>query len=296
MRVFDCFMYFDEDVVLDARLNILNEYVDYFVIVESRYNHRGEIRTPKFKIQKFEQFREKIIYILCEDTPKDIETIYQSDSENELYRKSIFNASKRENLQRNRIFEGIKIANLDDWIIVSDVDEIPNLEKVNFRKIKEKFLFFQQSMMYYKFNLKLNNFIWTGSRACKYKNLKSPQWLRNIKTKKFQWWRIDVLFAENKFFNINFVKDGGWHYSYLKKPADIQNKLRSYLHHIDFDKNPMKVNEIEKIIGNKKTIYDLKVDQKENKFLAKNELITIDNNELPKYIRDNLNKFKEWID
>ena len=296
MKIFDCFMYFDEDIVLDVRLNFLNDYVDKFVIIESEYNHRGEKREPKFNIKKFEKFKDKIIYILKKDIPFDIEEINKSDNENEHYRKSIFNASKRENLQRNQILEGLKDAEPNDWIIISDLDEIPNLENIDFNNIKNKFLFFQQSMMYYKFNLKLDNFTWTGSRACKLRHLKSPQWLRNIKTKKFNWWRLDVFFSKNKYFDIKFIKNGGWHYSYLKSPEEIKFKLESYLHHIDYDRNPLNIDQITKIIEDKKTIYDLKVDSKEEKFNPKNKLIKVSRNEMPKYINDNINKFKDWID
>jgi len=296
MKIFDCFMYFDEDEVLDVRLNFLDKYVDYFVIVESGYNHKGEKRDPQFDLSKFKKFKDKIIYILKNEIPEGIEKIKDDDNENEQYRKSIYNAWKRENLQRNRILEGLTDANPNDWIIISDLDEIPNLEKINFNNINQKLIFFNQLMMYYKFNLKLDNFIWIGSRACKFKDLVSPQWLRDIKSKKFYWWRVDILFSKKKYNNIKFVDDGGWHFSYLKTPDKIEKKLKSYLHHIDYDKNPIGVNNITEIIKNKKTIYNLKVDQKENKFDAKNDLVKIDINKLPKYIIDNLDKFESWIE
>ena len=296
MKIFDCFMYFDEDEVLDVRLNFLDKYVDYFVIVESGYNHKGEKRDPQFDLSKFKKFKDKIIYILKNEIPEGIEKIKDDDNENEQYRKSIYNAWKRENLQRNRILEGLTDANPNDWIIISDLDEIPNLEKVNFNNINQKLIFFNQLMMYYKFNLKLDNFIWIGSRACKFKDLISPQWLRDIKSKKFNWWRVDILFSKKKYNNIKFVDDGGWHFSYLKTPDKIEKKLKSYLHHIDYDKNPIGVNNITEIIKNKKTIYNLKVDQKKNKFDSKNDLVKIDINELPKYIIDNLDKFETWIE
>jgi beta-1,4-mannosyl-glycoprotein beta-1,4-N-acetylglucosaminyltransferase len=296
MKIFDCFMYFDEDEVLDVRLNFLDKYVDYFVIVESGYNHKGEKRDPQFDLSKFKKFKDKIIYILKNEIPEGIEKIKDDDNENEQYRKSIYNAWKRENLQRNRILEGLTDANPNDWIIISDLDEIPNLEKINFNNINQKLIFFNQLMMYYKFNLKLDNFIWIGSRACKFKDLVSPQWLRDIKSKKFYWWRVDILFSKKKYNNIKFVDDGGWHFSYLKTPDKIEKKLKSYLHHIDYDRNPLGVNKITKIIKDKKTIYNLKVDQKENKFDAKNDLVKIDINKLPKYIIDNLDKFESWIE
>ena len=57
MKIFDCFMYFDEEIVLDLRLNALNDYVDHFVIVESRFNHKGDKRDLKFNIEKFQKFK-----------------------------------------------------------------------------------------------------------------------------------------------------------------------------------------------------------------------------------------------
>ena len=64
MKIFDCFMYFDEEVVLDIRLNTLDKYVDYFVIVESNFTHKGDKRALEFNHKKFEKFKDKIIYIV----------------------------------------------------------------------------------------------------------------------------------------------------------------------------------------------------------------------------------------
>ena len=75
MKIFDCFMYFDEEVVLDLRLNALNKYVDYFVIVESTYNHRGDKRELLFNHKRFEKFKEKIIYLIYDKSPETIEEI-----------------------------------------------------------------------------------------------------------------------------------------------------------------------------------------------------------------------------
>lgn len=296
MKIFDCFMYFDEEVVLDVRLNFLNKYVDKFVIVESEYNHKGEKRVPQFNINKFSKFRDKIIYILKKDIPEGIEPIIDGDNHNEVYRKSIFNSWKRENLQRNNIMDGLNDAHPEDWVIISDLDEIPNLKKINLKKIKRKIVLFKQDMMYYKFNLKLDDFVWIGTKACKLKYLQSPQWLRDIKCKNFGWWRIDTLFSKKKYQNMEFIENGGWHFSYLKTPEEVEKKLKSYLHHIDYDTNPLGIEKIKKIMDDKNTIYNLKVDQKENKFDSKNKLIKIANNKLPSYIFENLDKFNNWID
>ena len=75
MKIFDCFMYFDEELILDLRLNILNNFVDYFVIVESKYNHKGEKRKLKFNINKFLKFKKKIIYIIHDEIPPQIKSI-----------------------------------------------------------------------------------------------------------------------------------------------------------------------------------------------------------------------------
>ena len=294
MKIYDCFMYFDEDIVLDVRLNFLNEFVDQFVIIESEYNHRGEKRVPLFKIDKFKKYKDKIKYILINNIPPGIEIINKEDED--VYRKSIFNASKRENFQRNQILKGLTEANEEDWIIISDLDEIPNLSKINLQNTKDKLIFFNQHMMYYKFNLKLNDYIWVGSKACKMKNLQSPQWIRDIKNKNYGWWRIDIFFSNRKYNNILFVEEGGWHFSYLKNPKGIEKKLKSYLHHIDYDLNPVGVEGIEKMINSKRTIYNIKADQKENKFDGINKLSKIDINLLPSYILENKDKFKDWID
>ena len=289
-------MYFDEEIVLDLRLNTLNEYVDYFVIVESSFNHKGEKRELKFNLKKFEKFSKKIIYLVYNEVPHKIEPINSADHEDEKSRKYIFNAYLRENAQRNYIFKGLHDADPNDIILVSDVDEIPNLEKINFNKISEKLIFFNQTMFYYKFNLKLPNLIWTGTKACKKKNLLSPQWLRNIKDKKYPFYRIDTLFSKAKYTNIKFIIEGGWHFTNIKTAKEIRKKLKSYLHHREFDVDPISVEDIIEIMNNKIAIYDLKVDKRSNKFGNGEKLENYNFNLLPKYLQENSQKYKEWID
>ena len=127
MKIFDCFMYFDEDIVLEVRLNFLDKFVDKFVIIESEYNHKGEKRTPLFNIDKFKKFEDKIIYLIHDEVPKGIQIINTNDSHAHTSWKYIENALLRENAQRNYILKGLNIAEKNDFILVSDVDEIPNL-------------------------------------------------------------------------------------------------------------------------------------------------------------------------
>ena len=296
MKIFDCFMYFDEEVVLDLRLNTLDKYVDYFVIVESIFTHRGEKRELRFNHKKFEKFKDKIIYLIYKEEPKSIEKILSDDNKGELSRKYIFNAAYRENGQRNFILNGLQDAEREDVILISDVDEIPNLESLNFEKIKKKIILFKQDMFYYKFNLKLPNLIWTGTKACRKKDLKTPQWLRNIKDKKYPIYRIDTYFSKTKYNSIEFIENGGWHFSNIKTASEIEHKLKSYLHHREFDENPMSKDEIKDIIKNKQAIYDLKVDKRINKIGDGNKLESYSINKLPKFLQNNLNNYKDWID
>ena len=296
MKIFDCFMYFDESLLLDLRLNYLDKFVDKFIIIECNYNHKGEVKKPTFNKEKYKKFENKIEYILLKDQPKNIETINAKDTENETSDKYILNAIKRENFQRNYIKNCLSEAASNDWIIISDLDEIPNLSNVNFKNIKNKFIFFKQDMMYYKFNLKLENCSWVGTKACQMKNLESPQWLRNIKDRSYSWWRLDTLFSKNKYRNIKFIDDGGWHFSYLKTPEEIEKKLKSYLHHREYDLNPIGVDKIKKLVEQKKTIYNLKADQRLNQFKSGNKLNKVDINLLPKYILENKDKLKKWIE
>jgi len=296
MKIFDCFMYFDEDVVLDLRLNYLSKYIDKFVIIESRYNHKGEKREPQFNLKKFQKFKEKIIYILIDKEPDGIEEVNDNDGHEEKSRKFILNAIKRENFQRNIISQGVVDADDNDWILVSDLDEIPNLEKNDLKTFESPLVFFKQHMIYYKFNLMLENYSWLGTKACKKKNLKTPQWLRNIKDRSYPWWRIDTYFSNVKYINIKIIEQGGWHFSYIKNPEDIEKKLKSYLHHREYDVNPIGVESIREMINNKKTIYDLKADKRSNKFGGNNKLIKINLGLLPDYISENKDKFSKWIE
>jgi beta-1,4-mannosyl-glycoprotein beta-1,4-N-acetylglucosaminyltransferase len=296
MKIFDCFMYFDEDVVLDVRLNYLDQYVSKFVIVESLFTHKGDKRDLKFDIRKFNKFKNKIIYLVYEKEPFEIESINETDTENEKSIKFILNSAYRENGQRNFISEGLKNAHDEDFILISDLDEIPNLSNINLNNLKEKFIFFNQEMFYYKFNLKLPNFNWVGTKSCKKKNFLSAQWLRNIKDKNYPLYRIDLLFSKNKYMNIKFIKNGGWHFTNIKTSEEIRHKLSSYLHHREFELNPLSTNEIEELIKNKKAIYDLNADKRTQKFGDGIELENYDIKKLPNYIYKNLDKFKDWID
>ena len=289
-------MFFDEEMLLDLRLNILDKFVDKFVIVESSYTHSGKEKKLIFDINKYSKFKEKINYIILKEPPEGIEEINNGDSEGEISRKEILNALKRENLQRDTIFNGLKDADKNDWIIISDLDEIPDLTNINFNNIKNKIIFFKQKVFYYKLNLELKTLRWIGTKACKKKHLKSPQWLRNIKDKIYPKWRIDILFSEKKYNDIFFVENGGWHFTFVKKPEDIEKKLKSYLHHREYDIDPVGVDKIRNLINSKSVIYDHRVDQTQYKFGGGQKLEKIDLEFLPRYISSNKEKYLDWLE
>ncbi len=296
MQIYDCFMYFDEEIVLETRLNYLDQYVDYFVIIESCYTHRGDKRDLKFNINKFQKFKDKIIYKVYDKIPNTIKKVNDNDDEGTKSTKYIMNAIYRENSQRNYIYEGIKNAEAEDIILISDVDEIPNLSKNNLSEIDEKIILFKQDMFYYKFNLKLPETEWVGTKACKKKYLKSPQWLRNIKDRKYSFLRLDAYFSNNKYISVKMIDDGGWHFTNIKNAEQIEYKMKSYLHHREYDLERINLDDIKKIMRNKQAIYDLGADKRLSKIGTGKKLEKCDLNSLPEVIKLNLKEYKEWLD
>jgi len=291
-------MFYDEELLLDIRLNILNKYVDFFIIVESEYFHNGKKRQLKFDINKFKKFENKIIYLIHKNEPNGIIKLNDKDDEGTKSDKLILNAHLRENSQRNYISEGLAKADNNDLILVSDVDEIPNFKSIDLSKINNQIIMFEQEIFYYKFNRYLPGFTWYGTKACKKKKLINPQWLRNIKNKKFSFWRLDTLFSKNKYINKLFVKNGGWHFSNIKDASDIELKLKSYLHHRDYEMEELGYNKINALIKNNETIYDMFGDKKYKKYGddKRKKLDKYDVKKLPQFIQDNENKLKQWMD
>ena len=156
--IYDCFSYLDEDLLLDLRLNILDDHIDYFVIIEGNKTWQNNSKELKFDLNKFSKFKKKIIYVSVKDMP---------DGDNPYL---------RENFQRNCISRGLKNASDNDLIIISDLDEIPNPEVLGKFKTNMKYAVFKQKLFYYKFNLRSQkDQFWFGSRICVKKHLTSPQ-------------------------------------------------------------------------------------------------------------------------
>jgi len=290
-------MFSDEKMILDIRLNVMNEYVDYFVIVESKYKHNGDIKDKNFDINQFTKFKDKIIYIYQDKEPEGLISTNFKNDQNKMYRNILHNTYLRENSQRDMIKEGISEASQNDLVMVGDIDEIPNLKNFDFDIKKNEIIVFKQLMFYYKLNLFYKELIWSGTKACIKKELKSPQWLRNIKAKKYPRWRLDTIFSNKKYRNIRIINEGGWHFTNIMTPNEIFVKLNSFLHNVDFKLSGLTLNDIKNMVGERKILYDHFADQKKiHRWDSKVVLKPINLSYLPEYIYSNKEKYKNWLD
>ena len=263
MKIYDCFSYWDEDLLLDLRLNILNNHVDYFVITEGDKTWQNNPKKLRFDIKKFANFEKKIIYIPVTDMPAGD------------------NPYLRENHQRNCLERGFAKADKNDIIIISDLDEIPNPKVLNKFKSDLRFAVFKQKHFYYKLNLlNINSPDWHGSRICIKKYLKSPQWLRNIKIKERNF-LLKYIYREN----YQIIKDGGWHFSDIKTPRELIQKISSFAHG-ELNQDKFKNEEIiNKKIENLKDVFDRPI---------KYEKVIIDK-DFPDYFVENKHIYQNWI-
>ena len=296
MKIFDCITYYDEELLFDLRCHQLNNYVDFFVVVEAKFTHSGKKKKLNFNINNFNKFKNKIDYIVVDQQPPNVRKLKEDDTAKIKEEKLILNGMARDYFQRENLKKGLKNLKDDDLVVISDLDEIPNFDNLDFNKINNNIIIFQQKMFYYKLNLYYNEFIWAGSKAVKYKNFVSPQWLRNVKSKKYPFWRLDVFFSKKKYSNLFYVKDGGWHFTCIRTPEDLEKKLLNFAHHYEFEQSGLKLTDLKKLIKEKRVMYDHSVDQTGYKWSGKSILKTVNNNELPLYIRNNIKKFKDWLD
>ena len=172
-------------------------------------------------------------------------------------------------------------------------DEIPNLERFNY-KLNKKLIFFKQQMYYYKFNLKYGNKEWIGTKGCLKKDLISPQWLRDIKGRSYPFWRLDILFSKMKYNSIEYVENGGWHFTNLRTAEELKKKLENFGHNAEFLESGLNVNDITKMMENNLAVYDYEADMKGNKWSGK-PLIKTETKELPQYILLNKEKYTDWF-
>jgi len=171
MKIIDCTSFYNEHMMYEVRLNVLNDKVDKFIVTESIYSHSGKKKKLNFDIKNYPKFKDKIKYIVIDKEPEGI------IEENNDPSKQRANSLKRIELSYDAHFKEVKDANEDDLILLSDNDEIPNLDSIEFKKNKNDIIFFNQLFFYYKFNLLYDRMKWIGTKACKKKKLISFSWL-----------------------------------------------------------------------------------------------------------------------
>lgn len=274
MKILDCFGFCGENEILEIRLETLFKYVDKFIIVEGNKFFNGVDKKKFFDIENFKKYRSKIEYFFVENFP-------QHNGNNWIY----------ENYQRNQIKLGLNNLELNDIILISDVDEIPNLESKKF--INFDLTVFLQNMYYYKFNIHLSKGLkwknkWAGTRSCKFKFFQSAQNVREFRVKNYPWWRFDRKIKRYIEFN------GGWHFSFLMDPQLISKKISINTQELDHvlqtkEYNISDFNDEKKIKERIENMMDIYGRRTIN--LKKVEI----DESYPRAIRENIIKYKKWI-
>ena len=291
MRIFDCTTFYSEHLMLDVRFNILNEKVDKFIVVESLFSHSGKPKKFNFDIKNYQKFKDKINYIIIENEPEGL-IVNQNLSSAE----KRLNSLKRVEQSYDYMAKSLNDAEDNDLIILSDNDEIPNLNSKQFLNSKKNIFIFEQLFFYYKFNLHYDLMNWFGSKACRKKKLMSMPWLRNLKNKQYPFWRFDTLFSKTKYNNLEIIKDGGWHFTNLMTAEKLYEKMSNFGHHNEFDESGLKINDIKNKIENREMFYNHFLDQTNpNKWKNDYKLKIINENKLPLYVIQNKEKFKKWL-
>ena len=264
-KIFDCITFYDENLITNARFEILKDVVDFFIVCESKYDHNGNKKKINFKL-KNDEHSKKIRHIVIEENFPELHSGWAI-----------------EEYQREKILPYIEDAKDDDYVMYSDSDEIPNPEILRKFNLKKKYGIFLQKFFNYKFNI-FNPYEspWEGTKVCKKKNLKSIDFMREKVRKKnlrYKFYRFD------KEKNIEIFEDAGWHFNNVMPPEMISKKLKTFAH------NEYSSEEFSSVETIRAKIYE-KVDLFNRN--EKYEVVKIDEG-FPKYLLDNLLKFKDYI-
>tara|TARA_B100001027_G_C16257409_1_gene327667 strand:- start:815 stop:1624 length:810 start_codon:yes stop_codon:yes gene_type:complete len=209
-KIFDCITFFDNNFMFEIRYNILSNFVDYFVICESKYDHKGDLKKKNFLLKKNYNFKKIKYFFIDQPFPK--------------------NTDRWENqaIQREHLLSCLNFADNEDYIFFSDPDEIINPKFLKNFELKKKFGIFMMDCFNYKFNLfNPHESPWEGTRVTKKKNLSSIDYLRQkvlSKNLNYKFYRLD------KEKNIELFKKSGWHFNNVMSPKEISLKLKTFAH------------------------------------------------------------------
>lgn len=290
MKIIDTTTYFDEKLMMSIRFNILNSFVDKFIVCESRYSHSGKEKKINFNIKDYPEFQNKIIHLIVDNEPNNL-IIGRNLSQGEKRLNSIIRIKH----QRNYIMKALKEFSPEDFIIYSDNDEIPNLEKFDLKNSKKKFIIFNQQIFYYKLNLTIPSLNWYGSKACKLKHLKNIDYLRATKNKEYSILRLDAHFSDVKQQSVEIIGDGGWHFSNLKTIDELEKKYLNDENHSEYEAQGYTSERIKNNIKNRVIDYNHKAKKNLKERFNQTKLSVVSTDSLPKYIKNNLSKYSEWI-
>ena len=256
-KIFDCITFFDNNFMFDLRYNILKDFVDYFIICESIYDHRGNPKKINF-IKKKEYNYEKVKHIVLEKKFPINSNIWENQA-----------------IQREFLLNGTDDAKPEDYIFFSDPDEMPNPKFLKNFELKKKYGIFMQRCFNYKFNL-FNEYesTWEGTRVSKKKNLKSIDFMRQKVLSK----NLKKIFKFNIEKSIEIIKDGGWHFNNIMSAKQISLKLRTFAHSEFSGEKFSTIKIIENKIKKKKDLFErghiykkMKMDQNFPEFLLNNK-------------------------
>jgi beta-1,4-mannosyl-glycoprotein beta-1,4-N-acetylglucosaminyltransferase len=234
-KIYDCFYFFNELDLLEIRLNILNDYVDYFVLLESSTTFTGLPKKMNYSenIQRFEKFKHKIIYYQVNWSPKsfqELETLLEDEKTNELIKDIVRRTLNTRNIpkeypnsqwiteyyQKESLMIVLSELNDKDIVYISDVDEIWNPTKMIVNPGKKIFIFKQIPYIYF-LNNRSNEFWhqWTGTIACEFSTLKKHG--------------INESRTHNRITRY-VINNGGWHFSFQGGKKIILEKMKAYSH------------------------------------------------------------------
>jgi len=265
MKLIDCVTFFDNNFIFEIRYNILKNHIDYFVICEAKYDHKGQ-KKPKNFILKDYFDKKKIKYLFLEKPfPKN----------NDPW--------KNQAIQREFILENLDFANSEDYIFFSDPDEIPNPKILHNFNLNKKYGIFLQDCFNYKFNLfNSHESPWEGTRVAKKKNLKSIDFMRQkVKSKNLNY----SLFRLDKEKSLELFSNGGWHFNNIMTPEKISLKLKTFAHTEFSNKNYSSVEIIKNKIKNKIDLFE-----RGHHY----EALILDSR-FPDFILENREKFSDYI-
>lgn len=278
MKIYDTFIFFNELDLLEIRLNILNDFVDYFVLVESTRTFTGNDKPLYYQENKdrFKDFNHKIIHIVVDDMPNSAEELNARGNVNSIQRDIIRDCLTtpnvprgaahwlREFYQKEQIKRGLVNAEDEDFVLISDLDEIwdPNIE-FDF-SFNGNYRLNQKVFTYYLNNRSSED--WHGTVASKYKNIKNYS-VNHIRTPNRNQYQV--------------IPNGGWHFTFQGGKEAIKNKIEAYSHQ-EKNNNSIKSN----IARN----MELNIDVFGRRFK-----LWVDNDNLPTYIKNNKEKYKHLI-